>query len=249
MDEHERTIIVKRIKKVHKGGHGGSWKIAYADFVTAMMALFLLLWLISTVPDEKKYELAVFMENYSLLKPAGESLIEDGKLRYGKSAVKGGEGISTGYKETRREALNRIGQEMKIKLGDLRDHIIIKTIDNEFRIHIVDKEGAPMFPSGGTEPNDTAKKILKTMSQSLANTGFMIAVEGHTDAHPFKSGNITNWELSTLRATAARRELEAFGLEANRFNRVTGYAANEPLFPDDPFNPQNRRISLLLSEK
>lgn len=249
MDEHESTIIVKRIKKVHKGGHGGSWKIAYADFVTAMMALFLLLWLISTVPEEKKYELAQFMENYSLLKPAGESLIEDGTLLHGKSVVKGGEGISTGYKETRREALNRIGQEMRIKLGDLRDHIIIKTIDDEFRIHLVDKEGAQMFPSGGTEPNETAKKILKTIAQALTNTYFMIAVEGHTDAHPFNGGNITNWELSTLRATAARRELEANGIEARRFAKVTGYAANNPLFPDDPFNPQNRRISLLLLQK
>ncbi len=249
MDEQESTIIVKRIKKVHKGGHGGAWKIAYADFVTAMMALFLLLWLISTVPEENKYELAQFMENYSLLEPAGESSVEDGKLRYGKSAVKGGEGTSTGYKETRGEALNRISNEMKVKRGDLSDHIIIKTIDNEFRIHIVDKEGAPMFPSGGTEPNDAAKKILKTIAQSLANTDFMIAVEGHTDAYPFKSGNITNWELSTLRATAARRELEAFGLKASRFKMVTGYADTKPLFKDDPYNSQNRRISLLLLQK
>lgn len=249
MDEHESTIIVKRIKKVHKGGHGGAWKIAYADFVTAMMALFLLLWLISTVPEEKKEELALFMENYNILKPAGESLIQNGNLQYGKSSVKAGEGLSTGYKKTGSDALNLIGHEIRIKLGDLKDHIIVKTINDEFRIHMVDKEGAPMFPSGGTEPSDTAKEILRQIAQSMAEKDFLIVVEGHTDAHPFNRDNITNWELSTLRATAARRELESNGIHPNRFDRVTGFSDTRPLYKEDPYSPQNRRISLLLLQK
>jgi len=249
MDTQESTIIVKKIKKVHKGGHGGSWKIAYADFVTALMSLFLLLWLVGSIPPEKKGGLAKFVENYSPFNQAGESPISDGDMRNGNGVVSGGDGFLIEFKQKREEAITMIVTELMTQLGDLKDHVKIIRNDNEFRINIVDNEGTPMFPSGETEPTDAAKKILKKIVQSLTNTNFSnfsIVIEGHTDANPFNRGNITNWELSILRAAAARRELVSGGLEPTRIKSVTGFSDTKPLLNDDPRNPQNRRISLLL---
>lgn len=245
--EEQSTIIVKKIKKVHHGGHGGSWKVAYADFVTAMMALFLLLWLIANVPAKKKGELAGYMKNHSIFKPSGVSLTDKGPSPFGETVRATGKEAAVADKGTAvEEELKRFARDVTLELGDLQDHVVIEMLDGKIRINLVDKEEEPAFPPGGTMPNDMGKKLLKYTAHTIKNTNYRIAVEGHTDAHPFVGGGLSNWDISTMRASEARRELEANGLEASRFDRVVGYAATQPLIKEDPLNPHNRRISLLL---
>jgi chemotaxis protein MotB len=221
--------------------------VAYADFVTAMMALFLLLWLISTVPQKKKEGLAGYMKNYNLLKPSGLSLEDKGPSPFGEDIRATGKEAAVADKgKSEEEALSNFAQEVRLELGDLQDHAVIEILDGKIRINLVDKAEEPVFPPGGTLPNDMGKKILKHTAHTIRNTGYRIAVEGHTDAHPFVGGGLSNWDLSTLRASEARKELEANGLDAARFDRVVGYASTQPLIKEDPFNPHNRRISLLL---
>lgn len=132
------------------------------------------------------------------------------------------------------------------KLRELKDHIMIDTVEGGVRIQIVDLEGEPMFPLSSAEPTEKAKEILKVVAENIKDEPAKIAVEGHTDAVPFRGGKTTNWELSTARASSARRELEKNGVEPEKIARVVGYADTMPLIKEDPKDPRNRRISIIL---
>ena len=123
---------------------------------------------------------------------------------------------------------------------------MVDVFEGGVRIEIVDKEGNPMFPLGGTEMSPTARKILQVVTENLKVSDSRIAIEGHTDARVIASNRYSNWELSTERASAARKEIERFGLNPNRLLRVAGYAATEPLVKENPLDSRNRRISILL---
>jgi len=244
MADKSKTIIIKRVKKGHGQHHGGSWKVAYSDFMTAMMAFFLLLWLISMVDPVKKAALANYFRNFNLFQQSGQSFMEQGvsiqpEVKVSMIEPVTGEQTASNLKEKLKQAIEE-------KLKSLKDHIVIDTVEGGIRIQIVDTEGASMFASGSAVLNDKGKEILRVIAENIKDDPYKIAVEGHTDAAPFKGAQRTNWELSTERASAARREIENNGIDPGRIARVIGYADTELLNKEDPKDPRNRRISLIM---
>lgn len=268
MDERPQQIIIKKIKKNRGGGaHGGSWKVAYADFVTAMMAFFLLLWLLSMVSDDKRAALAEYFQKYSVFDSSGESAITsknakitDPKFLHeisgnfsnsaGGSSHRKGSEFSRNKKQDieakEAEMVKKIRASVDEKMAGVRDQILVDVIEGGVRIQIIDTEGSVMFLLGSAQPTQKAKEILKLVSSNLKDMPGRIVVEGHTDSAPFKGGQITNWELSTSRASAARKELEENGIDPLRIARVVGYADTELLIPLDSRDPRNRRISIII---
>ncbi|WP_353684493.1 flagellar motor protein MotB [Thermodesulfovibrio sp. 3907-1M] len=237
-DKSKTTIIVKKIKKGHEAHHGGSWKVAYADFTTAMMAFFLLLWLISMLEPAKRAAIADYFTNFNLFQ-SGQSFMQQTSAIHEEVKPAQAENPAERFKEQMKKAIEE-------KLKELKDHIMIDTVEGGVRIQIVDLEGEPMFPLSSAEPTEKAREILKVVADNIKDEPAKIAVEGHTDAVPFRGGKTTNWELSTARASSARRELEKNGVAPEKIARVVGYADTMPLIKDDPKDPRNRRISIIL---
>lgn len=269
MEEHRQPIIIKKIKKKQAGGHGGSWKVAYADFVTALMAFFLLLWLLSMVSDERRAALSEYFREYSVFQESGSSAVtmndaritdprfpsEAAKqsLKSPDSSIRGKGKTDFGLNKSKKnltagdeETVKKIRTSVDDKMAGMRDQILVDVIEGGIRIQIIDSEGGMMFALGSDQPSPKAKEILKLVAENLNELPGKIVVEGHTDSAPFKGGQITNWELSTSRASSARRELEAFGTDPSRFARVVGYADQELLVPLDPRDQRNRRISIII---
>ena len=242
-DKSKTTIIVKKIKKGHEPHHGGSWKVAYADFTTAMMAFFLLLWLLSMLDPVKRSAVADYFANFTLLQ-SGQSFMQQSSVTPKESNTTGQETAQVqSHSKQFEEHLKKIIEE---KLKELKDHIMIDTVEGGVRIQIVDLEGEPMFPLSSADPTDKAKAILKVVAENIKDEPARIAVEGHTDAIPFRGGAITNWELSTARASSAMREIEKNGVDPAKIARVVGYADTMPLIKGNKKDPRNRRISIIL---
>jgi chemotaxis protein MotB len=249
-----KGIIIKKVrKKGHEGGHGGSWKVAYADFVTAMMAFFLLLWLVSMVAPEKKARVSHYFKSFSVFDKSGESLLgapPPGQLGTGSAAIPEitaddevrGSGTGPAEGQGMQEKLSR---EIEDILPEFKDQIMVNAFDGGVKIELIDKAGSPMFPSGSSELSPDGKRILKAITETLKANGDKIAVEGHTDARGFASGQQGNWELSTQRASVARREMENNGLAPERLIRIAGYAATQPLIQENPQDARNRRITIV----
>jgi chemotaxis protein MotB len=242
MSESGRNVIIKKVKKRDFNyTHGGQWKVAYADFVTAMMAFFLLMWLIAMISPEKRAVLAEYFKNFSIFQESGTSVID------GKAFVM--EDLITRPEIRPEEFGNKFKRAVEEKLKDMKDQVLVDVIDGGVRIQIVDKEGNTMFPLGSAEPTPKAKEVLALIYENVKDMKQKIAIEGHTDAAPFRGDQITNWELSTARASAARREFEQHGIEPSRIARVVGYANQELLVKEDPRDPKNRRISIILLQE
>ena len=252
-----KPIIVKKIKKGHGAAHGGSWKVAYADFVTAMMAFFLLLWLVSMVMPEKRARISEYFKEFSLFEFSKGVPIEQGgamvvipgqpgppipqnpemKIRPPKSEIE-----QVVPQEEEKEALR---QTIEQKLKDLKDQVFVDSFDNGVRIELVYKEGY-LYEAGSIQLTDAGRRALKVVADGIKDLPNKIAIEGHTDATPPSNPQYTNWELSTARASAARVVLEQFGVRQDRLLRVAGYAAIQPIIAENPNDPRNRRISILL---
>ena len=245
-----KPVIIKKVKKVMGAGHhGGAWKVAYADFVTAMMAFFLLLWLLSMVSEEKRARVSEYYKNFSLYTESGSSFLagEDASL-FNKSG-EGEEKVSAeliaedGSVDEIQENLSRAIAD---KLGDLEDQVLIEKVPDGIRIHLTDNEGSTMFQRGSNKMTVKAKEVLSVIGENIKTLKNRVSIEGHTDALPFTAKNYSNWELSTERASSARRELEANGLDPKRLISVAGFADTDPLINDDPNDSRNRRISIIL---
>jgi chemotaxis protein MotB len=282
----ERPIIIKRIKKGGGAGHhGGAWKVAYADFVTAMMAFFLLMWLINTTSPEQKRGIADYFAPASVSETtsgaggilAGTALGNDGAKQNGsqsivpdaspdarhpndgksKDAAKGADPTSDQLREAqqRKEAaafasaaqsLRQALQDMP-ELAELSKNIIIDQTPEGLRIQLVDQEGRSMFNTGTAVPNDRAKLLLRAIAKIINQLPNRISIYGHTSATPGNGGKAEgDWPLSANRADASRRILQGAGVDADRVYQVSGKATSEPLYPDDPTLPGNRRIAIVL---
>lgn len=283
----ERPIIIKKIKKGGHGHHGGAWKVAYADFVTAMMAFFLLMWLINTTTPEQKRGIADYFAPASVSAStsgsgsilAGTALGQDGVQGRGTSSVierlspttredvMARADRSTGQQPTdevnpdamsaamsRREDAMFTSAEMSLRqalqdmpeLAELSKHVLIDITPEGLRIQLIDQEGRPMFEPGSAQPTDRALTLLRAVGQVVSQLPNRVTISGHTDATPSALAGYTNWELSADRSNATRRVLEDVALDADRIYQVSGKAASEPLYPDDPYLPGNRRISIVL---
>lgn len=234
----------RRIKKVaaHGGHHGGSWKVAYADFVTAMMALFLVLWLLSQADQKLKQSVA----NY--FRSSGVFSQQAGGIMNGPKKISQDPSSESTHEQN---MFNDIATRLKAQLssraefkGD-KDRVKVEVTDEGLRIQIVDKADRVTFESGSAQLNPAAREVLAEIAKEICGLPNPIAIGGHTDKHLFPAGsNYTNWELSADRANAARRALEAGCVKPDQVQRVVGYADTELLYPNQPFAPANRRINI-----
>jgi len=274
MAQESRPIVIKRIKKVIGGHHGGAWKIAYADFVTAMMAFFLLMWLLGStatgdlngIADYFKTPLKVALQggtgsgdSSSITRGGGQDLtratgqVKRGENRPDRKTIN----LQAAKSELAREDAARLAQlkerftsalDSNARLAQVRDQIRLELTSEGLRIQVVDDQNRPMFDTGSARLKDYTREILREVANVLNGAENKIALSGHTDATPYSGGErgYSNWELSADRANASRRELVAAGLAEDKVLRVVGLAASMPLGPDDPFHPSNRRISIVV---
>ena len=248
MEDKPKIIIIKRVKKGHAEHHGGSWKVAYADFVTAMMAFFLLMWLLNMTSSEKRAVLAMYFRHFSLFDKGGKSFMQEGGQRPAGANFGGEQIVETGENSsgiTNDELATKLmtGVDQNVQIG--KEQFFIAITDEGVRLQIVDSVQNPIFPSGSANLTDTAKKIVRAVAAVLKNFPNEIAVEGHSDSSPVRSEQVSNWELSVARASSARRELEQAGISPTRIARVVGFADKVPLFTTSPDDARNRRISIL----
>lgn len=260
-DNSERPIIIKKIKKVAGGHHGGSWKVAYADFVTAMMAFFLLMWLLATASASTRAAIEYYFKNHSVFdKGSGVMNVTSAPRKTNsdtqskdKSAPMGNKnksdkGPETSQSEAKKEATQKELRKMiDLKLSQYKDQMQVDITPEGVRINIMDKDGQPMFLSGAAQFQGWSAQVLKVLAEEINRLPNPVTIEGHTDAVPFAgNGQLTNWELSTQRAMAARRALEFYGVDRKRYAKIIGYAEQQLLYPEKPLDPRNRRISVIL---
>jgi chemotaxis protein MotB len=264
---HKAPIIVKKIKKAEAGAHGGQWKVAYADFVTAMMAFFLLMWLLNMTPKEKQEEVAAYFREFSLFEAPGPGAIplETGGLGPpavvsssserpdGPAAeVGGGTGVGPeagGPSAEQKRVEEMVKAQLRQSLPELADQVSVAVENGKVRIEIMDKLDRPIFERGRAVLTPDAQRILAALTGVLKKDDLKVVVEGHTDAAPYGTEAYTNWELSTDRAQAARRLMLKDGFPAGNIVMVAGFAATMPYVPADPLDARNRRISLLLFQE
>ena len=272
-----QPIIIKRVKKGGHAAHGGAWKIAYADFVTAMMAFFLLMWLLGSTTEGDKKGIADYFQSplkialaggsgsgdsNSVLKGGGESLTSTvGQVKKGDvEAQRNTINLHKLKAEQMRAEIARLENlkqeiQQKIasneKLKDISSQIRLDMTRDGLRIQIVDDQNRPMFASGSATIAPYMKDLLREIGSVLTEVPNRLTLEGHTDAQPFPGGDrgYGNWELSSDRANASRRELIAGGLPDDRILRVQGLASSQPFDEKDPLAPTNRRISIIVMNR
>ena len=275
----EQPIIVKKIKKVSGGGHhGGAWKVAYADFVTAMMAFFLLMWLINTTSPEQKKGIADYFAPASVSETTsgsggilgGTALGQDGDKNAGTQSViqqtspeapdtpdtgstkTGGQGSQSSSDQKDDAALQSAAQSLKQalqnmpELAELSKQILVDQTPEGLRIQLIDQEGRSMFKENSAEPNDRARILLHAVARVITQLPNRVSISGHTSAATGGQKESNDWPLSSSRADAARQILQGSGVDSDRIASVTGKAASDPLYPDDPTLPGNRRITIVL---
>jgi len=231
-----RIIVVRRKKGGHSGHHGGAWKVAYADFVTAMMALFIVLWLMSA--DEKvKQEISAFFNN-----PSGP-----GKLT-GTASAGAGNSLAV-PKDDMNKLAEKIQQALMSvpKFREFKDHVEITVTSDGLRIELLETEAGMFFESGRALPSETGAELLARLAGELGKLPNNLLIEGHTDAKPFsKDGVYSNWELSSDRANAARKLMVANGVSAEHIAQVRGFADRQLRHPEEPEAASNRRVSVIV---
>lgn len=270
-------IVVKRIKKGAHGHHGGAWKIAYADFVTAMMAFFLLMWLLGSttkgdlqgIADYFKTPLKVALQGgsgsgdaSSILKGGGKDLTrKTAQVKEGESPTrKKSINLEAARAEIARQDALRL-KDLKVKLEGLIDssptlkpykrQMLLDLTEEGLRIQIVDELNRPMFGSGSAELQSYTRDILREIGRVLNEVPNRVSLSGHTDATPYSGGErgYSNWELSADRANASRREMVVGGLQEGKLLRVVGLGAAVPYVKDEPASPINRRISIIVMNR
>jgi len=271
MEATKQPIVIKKIKKHGHGHHGGAWKVAFADFVTAMMAFFMLMWLMGSTTPEQKAGISDFFQNPSAVQGPGgasTSVIDLGGSAPEMPRGQGENPMETNPESLDEEALEKLNEQrekerMESLLEELKeavdksqalkpfkDQLLLDITSEGLRIQIVDKENRPMFAAGSAALQDYTRGILREIVKVINEMPNKISLSGHTDQTPYASRNgYSNWELSADRANAARRELVAAGLGEDKIGRVVGLASSVLFDKENPFNPINRRISLIVMNK
>jgi len=276
-DDSQRPIVVRRVKKGGHGHHGGAWKIAYADFVTAMMAFFLLMWLLGSTTKGDLNGIAEYFQTplqvalsggsgsgdaSHLVKGGGKDLTRlEGQVKRGEmEAPKRTVNLKAAQAELARIEKQKLSElkgrleaviESIPALQQFKNQLLIDITIDGLRIQIVDEQNRPMFASGSAALQPYARDVLREIAKVLNDVPNRISISGHTDARPYSGGErgYSNWELSADRANSSRRELMAGGMEETKIARVVGLASSVLFDPQDRFNPINRRISIIVMNK
>lgn len=250
-----RPIIIKKGKKGHGGAHGGAWKVAYADFMTAMMAFFLLMWLLSMVVPEKRAGVEQYFKEFSIFDKQSAMDVRQGGAMIpdqDKPPIPQRDQLTEAADHGKQPAVqpeqlkSRLQESLALNMPDVKNQISVDVSEAGVRIEIGYSEEDPLFAKGSPELTAKGRKALQFIGEQLKPLPNKIEVEGHTDSINYSGGRYTNWELSTDRASAARVALQQGGLADDRISRVSGYASTQPLYPDNPADPRNRRISILV---
>jgi chemotaxis protein MotB len=297
-------VIIKKVKAAGHGGghHGGAWKVAYADFVTAMMSFFLLLWLLNVTTDVQKRGIADYFDptissksqsgaggvlgGLTIGSPGSQALpLSQPALEIARMALRqpdqdtdddaaaassskssdddspqqnqvkpiDDKALEKQFAEREQKRFEAAEKALREAIQDvpdlakLADNLIIDNTPEGLRIQLVDQDKQPMFPLGSAEMLDPAKKLIALIAQVVIRMPNKISITGHTDSTGYPAGGkYTNWELSSDRANDSRREFIADGVPPDRVERMVGLADRDPLVPNDPASPRNRRISIVL---
>ncbi|MBX9817624.1 MAG: flagellar motor protein MotB [Burkholderiaceae bacterium] len=273
-----QPIIIKRVKKGGHAAHGGAWKIAYADFVTAMMAFFLLMWLLGSTSEGDKKGISDYFQSplkvamqggagagasNSVISGGGNDLTQQaGQSRRGDGEEKSAKKMSgdqAKVERARKDAKDLATLAAKIasaisnnpRMAEFSSQIKLEITPDGLQIQIVDDQRRPMFDSGSASVKPYMRDILTEIGRALLDVDNKISLDGHTDSQAYGTAarGYSNWELSADRANASRRELIAAGMPEAKLARVVGMASSLPLEPDNPLAPSNRRISILVMTK
>ena len=272
-----QPIIIKRVKKGGHAAHGGAWKIAYADFVTAMMAFFLLMWLLGSTTEGDKKGIADFFnaplkvslmggtgsgDSSHVVKGGGENLTrQGGQVKQGDVQARQRTFNLKALQAEQRQAEAARLEELKEKVGKaiaanprleaMKSQIRMDMTADGLRIQIADENNRPMFDSGSALVKPPMRDLLREIGTMLADVPNRLTIEGHTDAQPFSGGDrgYSNWELSSDRANASRREMVSGGLPDDRTVRVQGMASSTLFIEGEPQSPANRRISIIVMNR
>ncbi len=252
-DREQPIIIIKKVVRGH-GHHGGAWKVAFADFMTAMFALFLVLWLVNQSSDVKSAIAGYFQDPLGRADEFGSSIVA-------------GEGAQTQMArplapmqiiDIRIDRLQKLSEAIRDKLGktplldSLKNHIEITMTEDGLRIELIEDSTAQFFESGSANMSQRGKELLSVIGKELASDSNQVQLEGHTDARPYSAKNgYSNWELSADRANSARRILSSAGVAGERVAAIRGMADRNLRYAEAPFDPRNRRITItvLLNRK
>jgi chemotaxis protein MotB len=263
IDDKKQPIIIRKKRGGH-GAHGGAWKVAYADFMTAMMAFFLLMWLLNSTTQAERDGIAEWFQNPSA--PHGAGGASTSMIQFG-GALEVPRGEGDPFKNVRIETIEDtqadkarldelLGELMEQiestpSLKDFQDQLLLDITSEGLRILIVDRENRPMFDLGGTRLKWYTRVILHELSKTINKVPNFVSIAGHTDAMPYSAErtDYSNWELSADRSNAARREMIAGGMDKHKFGRVVGLADSVLFDKENPLNPINRRISIVVLNK
>jgi chemotaxis protein MotB len=246
-------IIVKRRGGHGHGHHGGAWKVAYADFVTAMMAFFLVMWIVGQSKATKAAVAGYFRDPvaFEQAQGAGSGILPGVQS----GATGGGQPVTPSDVQSARAALEKAAEHLREKLANtpnfdkLKDRVDISVTDEGLRIELREAPDDGFFDTGSAAMKPITVTLLAIIAEELSLLENKVAIEGHTDRTPYGRGQkYTNWELSADRANAARRVLEEKGLREAQVDAVRGYADTRPRTPDKPFDAGNRRISIVVRQ-
>lgn len=273
MGSTQHNVVIKRVKKVSGGGHhGGAWKVAYADFVTAMMAFFLLMWLLNATTEDQRKGIADYFNPsipVSQVSGGGADVLNGDTVFNEEVLARKGHGGTRAQPEKNADSLTELSDEEKgagaqeeQALAAVEEDLLKRALEEEgdviarhiqtrmtpdgLVIELVDVDGSPLFELGSARPSPTMVTLLEVVADAVRQVKNHVAIVGHTDSRPYASTrDYSNWELSTDRANIARRIMTAAGLPSAQIAEVAGKADTEPL-TSDPLAPQNRRISITL---
>ena len=235
--KHDSIILIKKRRRSHGAHHGGAWKVAYADFVTALMSLFIVLWLTST-SDTVRRSVAHYFND-----PRGTSTLEGTNKNGSGHALP----LDRNGMQKLKEQLLDAAQRMP-NFDKLKDQVQITAEEDGLRIELLEQPGGTFFSLGSAQPTPALRDFLKAISPELGELGNQISIEGHTDSVPYSDNSLySNWELSTDRANAARRLMQGSGVASGQVAEVRGFADQLPRRPDNPEDPSNRRITLIVA--
>ncbi len=246
--DRETPILIVR-KKVYKGGHhGGAWKVAFADFMTALMALVLVLWIVGQSTDVRTAVAGYFKDPLGRNNDFGKSIIPGTGTRASRARPMAEQEIM----EVRRDRLRQLGVRVQENLkqtldSNLEEHVEITLVDDGLRIELLENSKGVFFELGRATPSQEGRDVLSFLGSELAALPNAVVIEGHTDARPYRPRrDYSNWELSTDRANAARRIMSGAGLPEAQVVQVRGFADRSLRDRSDPFAPENRRVTITM---
>jgi chemotaxis protein MotB len=247
--QQRRPIIIKKTKKRHQGEAVHAWKVAYADFVTALMALFIALWVLNAKEEVREQVAAYFKDPVAFFEGSGVSVIEgeaqktinEELLRDIIRQYMAEKGELSGVEEALEESFEQMPD-----LASILENVVIEYVDEGMRIELIETQDKYFFEVGTARLKPEAYRVVRAIGERLGELPNRIIIEGHTDARPYGTQRYTNYELSADRANAARRALLEGGVSEAQLYQVRAYADNELRDPDDPFASSNRRVSIIV---